>query len=436
MSVETGFYALGILVVLLALRVPIGIALVAVAFGGLYTLRGWAPAFGALRSVPFEFVAHWTLSAVPMFILMSAIAARAGLTTELYNSMRLWFGRLPGGLAIATSFAGAGFAAICGSSLATTAAMGRIAVPEMLRMGYDKGLAAGCAAAVGTVGALIPPSIIMVIYALFAEVSVSKMLIAGIVPGLLTTVIYAAMIFLRCWAKPELAPTLDMGQVTLGQKVRSLRRVAPVGVIAAAMIGSIYGGFATATEAGAVGAIATALVAWSQRAFRLSELKDCAIETATTSGALFLIAIGATLLTQFLALSGLPFFLSNTIKAMTSDPVVIILICCALYLILGAFLDTLGILLLTLPILLPIFANARIDEIWAGVILVKMLEIGLLTPPVGMNVFVMNKVVGDTIPLGRIFRGVSWFLLAEVAIMALLIAFPGLITALPDLMVE
>lgn len=434
MNVEAGFWSVGALIVLLAARVPIGVALIAVAFSGLWYLRGFGPAFGSLRSTPFEFVTHWTLSAVPMFILMSAIAARTGLTTELYRSMRLWFARLPGGLAIATSFAGAGFAAICGSSLATTAAMGKIAVPEMLKAGYDRGLAAGCAAAVGTVGALIPPSIVMVIYALFAEVSVSRMLIAGVAPGLLTTLIYALMIFLRCKAKPGLAPRVDLSGVAFGDKLRSLRRVWPVGAIAMAMIGSIYGGFATATEAGAVGAIATGLVAWAQRAFRWSALRESAIETALTSGTLFFIAIGATMLTQFLALTGLPLFISKTIVGFTSDPVTIVLMVCALYLVLGAFLDTLGILLLTLPILLPIFASAGIDEIWAGVILIKMLEIGLLTPPVGMNVFVMNKVSGDSVKLGEIYRGVTWFLVAEVAIMALLIAFPGLVLTLPNMM--
>jgi len=433
MSVEAGILSMGILVLMLAIRVPIGIALLSVAFGGLWYLRGFGPSMGALRSIPVDFVSHWTFSAVPMFILMSAVAARAGLTTELYRSMRLWFGRLPGGLAIATSFAGAGFAAICGSSLATTAAMGRIAVPEMLRQGYDKGLATGCAAAVGTVGALIPPSIIMVVYALFAQVSVSQMLIAGIVPGILTTLVYALMIFVRCSFSPNLAPSIDLSDVTLGDRFRSLRRIWPVALIAMSMIGAIYGGIATATEAGAVGAIATALVAWSQRSFRLTELRDAAIETATTTGALFVIAIGASLLSQYLALTGLPGFLSEKITGVTTDPIAIILICCVLYLLLGAFLDTFGILLLTLPILLPIFSSANINEIWAGVILVKMLEIGLLTPPVGMNVFVMSRVVGNQVGLGRIFRGVTWFLAAEVVIMALLIAFPELILTLPNM---
>ncbi|TMV14612.1 TRAP transporter large permease [Arenibacterium halophilum] len=435
MSVETGLFALAILTGLLALRVPIGIALIAVGAGGILYLRGFGPAFGMLRSVPFDFTAHWTLSAVPMFVLMSAIASHSGLTRDLYASMRLWFGRLPGGLAIATSFAGAGFAAICGSSLATTAAMGRIAVPEMVRAGYDKGLAAGCAAAVGTVGALIPPSILMVLYALFAQVSVGKMLVAGLLPGLLTTVAYAVMIGVRCHLRPELAPKVDLSGVTLRDKAISLRRIWPVGLIAAMVVGVIYGGIATATEAGAIGAVATALLAFSQRTLDRRGLMQCANETVVTTATLLLIGIGATLLAQFLALSGVPRFLSGALQDVTTNHVAVILICCLIYLVMGAFLDTIGIMLLTLPILIPIFRELGINEIWAGVILVKMLEIGLLTPPLGMNVFVMNRVSGDSIKLGTIFRGVSWFLLVEIVVMALLIFIPAIILFLPSMMI-
>ena len=434
MSVETGLFALAILTGLLALRVPIGIALIAVGAGGILYLRGFGPAFGMLRSVPFDFTAHWTLSAVPMFVLMSAIASHSGLTRDLYASMRLWFGRLPGGLAIATSFAGAGFAAICGSSLATTAAMGRIAVPEMVRAGYDKGLAAGCAAAVGTVGALIPPSILMVLYALFAQVSVGKMLVAGLLPGLLTTVTYAVMIGVRCHLRPELAPKVDLSGVTLRDKAISLRRIWPVGLIAAMVVGVIYGGIATATEAGAIGAVATALVAFSQRTLDRRGLMQCANETVVTTATLLLIGIGATLLAQFLALSGVPRFLSGALQDVTTNHVAVILICCLIYLVMGAFLDTIGIMLLTLPILIPIFRELGINEIWAGVILVKMLEIGLLTPPLGMNVFVIKGVVGDDVSLTKIFQGILWFLVADAIAVALFIAFPEIITWLPELM--
>lgn len=435
MNVEAGFLALTLLTGLLVLRVPIGVALVAVGAGGIFYLRGFGPAFGMLRSVPFDFTAHWTLSAVPMFVLMSAIASHSGLTRNLYASMRLWFGRLPGGLAIATSFAGAGFAAICGSSLATTAAMGRIAVPEMVRAGYDKGLAAGCAAAVGTVGALIPPSILMVLYALFAQVSVGKMLVAGLLPGILTTLAYSVMIGIRCRANPKLAPKIDLSGITLRDKMMSLRSIWPVALIAAMVVGIIYGGIATATEAGAIGAVATAIVAFAQRSLDRRGLMMCASETVITTATLLLIGIGATLLAQFLALSGVPRFLSGLLQGVTTDHVTIILIICVIYLIMGAFLDTIGIMLLTLPILIPIFKQLGINEIWAGVILVKMLEIGLLTPPLGMNVFVMNRVSGDSIKLGTIFAGVSWFLLVEVIVMAILIFFPAVILVLPSMMI-
>lgn len=435
MNVEAGLIALAILTGLLALRVPIGIALIAIGAGGIFYLRGFGPSFGMLRSVPFDFTAHWTLSAVPMFVLMSAIASHSGLTRDLYASMRLWFGRLPGGLAIATSFAGAGFAAICGSSLATTAAMGRIAVPEMIKAGYDKGLASGCAAAVGTVGALIPPSILMVLYALFAQVSVGKMLVAGLLPGLLTTIAYAVMIGLRCRLKPTLAPRVDMSGVTFRDKAASLRRIWPVALIATMVVGVIYGGIATATEAGAIGAVATALVAFSQRTLDRQGLMSCAQETVVTTATLLLIGIGATLLAQFLALSGVPRFLSNALQDITTNHVTIMLICCLIYLLMGAFLDTIGIMLLTLPILIPIFKQLGVNEIWAGVILVKMLEIGLLTPPLGMNVFVMNRVSGDGIKLGTIFRGVSWFLVVEVLVMAILILVPPVILFLPSMMI-
>lgn len=218
-------------------------------------------------------------------------------------------------------------------------------------------------------------------------------------------------------------------------KAASLRRIWPVGLIAAMVVGVIYGGIATATEAGAIGAVATALVAFTQRTLDRKGLMECARETVVITATLLLIGIGATLLAQFLALSGVPRFLSNTLQDITTNHVAIILICCLIYLVMGAFLDTIGIMLLTLPILIPIFKQLGVNEIWAGVILVKMLEIGLLTPPLGMNVFVMNRVSGDSIKLGTIFKGVSWFLLVEVGIMAILILVPSVILFLPSMMI-
>ncbi|OUS05167.1 C4-dicarboxylate ABC transporter [Rhodobacterales bacterium 52_120_T64] len=434
MNVELGYYSFAFLAALLVLRVPIGVSLIVVSSLGIWYLRGFKSAFGTAKVIPFDFVAHWTLSAVPMFILMGAVASRTGMTSALYGALRLWLGRVPGGLAIATSFAGAGFAAICGSSLATTAAMGRIAVPEMLKQKYDVGLATGAAAAVGTIGALIPPSIIMVIYAVFAEIPVGQMLIAGVIPGIMTSLIYALMIYLRCKFKPSLAPIVDTEPVSLSQKISGLKSVWPILLIAFGITGSIYGGLATATEAGAAGVALTVIIALFQKKLSRKVFTESSIETVQTVASVFLIAIGAALMMRFLALSGMPFHVSGLVTEFTSNPIVVILMCCMLYLILGAFLDPLGILLLTLPILLPIFDDVGMNGIWAGVILIKMLEIGMLTPPMGLNVFVMKSIMGDRVSLVQIFGGISWFLVAEVFIMALLIAFPSFILVLPSLM--
>lgn len=434
MNVELGFLSLAGLMILLALRVPIGLALMGVAIGGLYILRGVNPALSAAKVTPFEFVAHWTLSAIPMFILMGAIASNSGMIGSIYGALRLWLRRLPGGLAIATSFAGAGFAAMSGSSLATTAAMGRIAVPEMLKSGYDPRLATGIAAAVGTVGALIPPSITIVIYATFAQVSVGKMLIAGLIPGLLTAGAYAMLVLVMCRLRPNLAPRLDMPTPTLREKMASFAHIWPIPILAAGILGSIYGGIATATEAAGLGVLITFFVVLLQRRMSVSILRTSIVETVSTTSSIFLIAIGAAMMTQFLAFTGMPAYLSSYISGITDSPLGIMLICCAIYLVLGCFLDPLGVMLLTLPIMLPIIDRAHIDPIWAGIILVKMLEIGLLTPPLGLNCFVVRSTLGDQVSLGTIFAGTGWFLIAEFFIMVLLLGVPSVITWLPSLM--
>ena len=428
-----GCAGISALLVLLGLRVPIGFALTLVSLAGIWAIRGMNATFGVLKSMPYDFAAHWTLSAIPMFLLMGAIVSHAGLTTSLFAAARLWLGRLPGGLAIATNFAGAGFAAACGSSLATAAAMARIAVPEMLRFGYQPALAAGVATAVGTLGALIPPSIMMVLYAVFAEVPVGKMLIAGVLPGLLTAVCYAGLILIRCCLNPALAPTIDMSQVTMRDRWHSLVPVWPLPLLILGVIGGIYSGLVTATEAGALGAFLAGVIALLQGRYEGTFSKSL-IEAGKSTAMIFFIAIGASLFTRFLAFTGLPATLSALAGGWTQDPLVIVLVCSVVYLILGCFLDPLGVMLLTLPVLLPIFKTLSIDPIWMGVILMKYLEIGLLTPPVGLNAFIVKGVVGDAISLGSIFRGVAWFLLAEVVVMALLISFPEITLVLPRLM--
>ncbi|MCB1474519.1 MAG: TRAP transporter large permease subunit [Rhodobiaceae bacterium] len=429
-----GIIGLFSLVGLLVIRVPVGIALSLVSIAGIWSIRGMNAALGALKTIPYDFAAHWTLSAVPMFLLMGTIVAGSGMTTHLYRAMRVWLGWLPGGLAVATNFAGAGFAAASGSSLATTATLGKIAVPEMLRLGYNPGLATGVATAVGTLGAVIPPSIIIVLYAIFAQAPVGKVLIAGIIPGLLTAVIYAAMIIIRSSLNPSLAPRSKGEKLTFSEHLKIAAPIWPLPILIFGVIGGIYSGITTATEAGAIGVVLAIVVTIIQGSFSLEMMRKSLVEAAITTATLILIAIGAALFTRFLAFSGVPSIFSQMIVAAGTDTLLIVLMISVVYIILGCFLDPLGVLLLTLPILLPVFKTAHIDLVWIGIILVKYIEIGMLTPPVGLNVFIMKGVVGDAVPLTTIFKGVAWFIAAEVVVMALLIFFPEITLFLPNFM--
>jgi tripartite ATP-independent transporter DctM subunit len=311
--------------------------------------------------------------------------------------------------------------------------MGRIAIPEMLRHGYDKGLATATVAAAGTLGALIPPSILFVIYGWFTEQSIGKLLIAGILPGLLTAAVYALMIVARCLAQPQIAPRASF-EVARRERWRATREVWPLPVLILGVIGSIYGGIATPTEAGAVGALLALAIALAQRRLTVRALLDSIAEATRTTAVIFFVAVGAVLLTRFLALAGVPRFLALQVGALALDPLHLVLVLSLVYVILGTFLDPLGLMLITLPVFLPMFEALGVDLIWIGVIVVKLLEIGLLTPPVGLNVYVVKGVVGDAVPLGTIFRGLTWFLACEVVIMALLIGFPSISLYLPSLM--
>lgn len=429
-----GFLGLIALVIMLAIRVPVGVALAIVSLVGITLVRGPNAAFGALRSLPYDFTAVWTLSAIPMFLLAGAVVSNSGMTTSLFKAMRVWLGWLPGGVAVATNFAGAGFAAASGSSIATTATLGRIAVPEMLDSKYDPGLATGVASAVGTLGAVIPPSIIIVLYSIFAQAPVGQVLIAGIIPGLLTAVCYAAMIIIRCTLNPNLAPRVRGPKLSFREHLGLLSAIWPLPLLVICVVGGIYSGIMTATEAGAVGAVLAILTSMLQFRFSFAMLRRSLVDAAETTASLMLIAIGAILFTRFLALSGVPTILSDLIAVNGTSQLAIVLSIAVVYLFLGMFLDPLGVLLLTLPVLLPVFDSAEINLIWIGIILVKLIELGMLTPPVGLNVFIMKGVIGDRVSLPTIFRGVGWFLLAELVVMVLLIAFPQITLFLPAFM--
>jgi len=424
------------ILVLIGLRVPIGVAIGGVAFIGFWLLRNLDVALSVLRDTPFVFAASWDLTAIPMFLLMGSIANNSGISTSLFRAARAWFGGLPGGLAVATNMACAGFAAACGSSVAAAAAMARLAIPEMLKNGYDKGLASGVVASAGTLAALIPPSILFVLYGIFAEVSIVKLLIAGILPGLLTAAVYTIMILIRCRLDPSLAPLIkfENKEELRHERWASLGEVWPLIALILGIIGGLYGGVVTPTEAGAGGAFLAAVIGFAQRRLTLSlflaSLKDSMVTTAT----LFFIGVGAVMYTKLLALAGISQMFTDMIGSWAINPLLLVIATSIVYLILGMFLDPLGIILITIPIFVPMFAALNLDLVWLGVLVVKYVEIGLLTPPVGFNVYVVKNVVGDSIPLETIFRGCFWFLGCEVIIMTLLIAFPQISLWLPNTM--
>jgi len=427
-GVAIGSLSLLAITVLIAFRVHIGLALGGVAILGLFAQIGPTATMAIIKSTPFEFAANWELSAIPMFVFMGNIAFNTGMTESLFKAARLWLGRLPGGLAVATNFACAGFAAASGSSLATAIAMGRIAIPEMRRYKYDPGLATSVVAAAGTLGSMIPPSILLVLYGIFAEQSISKLFIAAILPGILTAVIYAIMIVVRCYMNPALAPIPDE-RPTWQERFRVLIEVWPLPLLAAGVIGSIYGGYATATEAAALGSVIAMLIAIAQRRLTFDNLRRSLFESVVASAALFFIAMGAIMMTRLMGFTALPVYLSTVMEAYAVSPLMLLVMTAILYLILGCFIDALGMVLLTLPILLPLFKAQGIDLIWFGIFVVKFTEIGMITPPLGLNIFAAKSLAPD-VPLSKIFKGATWFLGCEFVVVVLLIAFPEITSVL------
>jgi C4-dicarboxylate transporter DctM subunit len=428
--------SLGGMLVLIALRVPIGIAMGAVAFFGFWYVRNFNVALSVLSDTPFVFAANWDLSAIPMFLLMGAIAGNSGVGAALFRAAHAWFGMLPGGLAVATNWACAGFGAASGSSVAAAAVMARLAVPEMLKRKYDKGLATGVCASGGTLDALIPPSISFVIYGVFAEVSVPKLLIAGILPGLLTAAVYMIMIMVRCSIDPSLAPPVEHADRAALRRERwdSLAGIWPILVLIMGVIGGLYWGIVTPTEGGAAGAFLAAVIGIVQRKLTLAGFIDALRDAMGTTAQLFFVGIGAILYTKFLALSGTADMFKEMIGQWALDPLLLVVAVSIVYIILGTFMDPLGMILLTIPVFVPMFAALDLDLVWFGVLVVKYIGISLLTPPVGFNIYVVATATNNTIPLSTIYRGCYWFLGCEVVIMALLIAFPQISLFLPNLM--
>ena len=418
------------LIVLVFIGVRVVFAASIVGLLGLVEIIGWEAGAGLVGTIPHSKSVTYALSVLPMFILIGFLAYHAGITRQLFDAARKWIGWVPGGLAVATVFSSAGFAAVSGASTATAAVFARVAIPDMLKYGYDRRLAAGVVAAGGTLATLIPPSAILVIYAIIVEESVGALLLAGFLPGLVSALIYAAIIMIQARLRPELGPPVR--GFSWAERFRATPGILPIAAVVAIIISAVYLGWATPTEAGALGSFVVLLMAlW--RGMRWRTLREALMETAKLTVMIFSLIWGVLVFVRFLGFSGLPEAFTQFITTVDAPPI-IILICILLgYTILGMFMDAIGMLLLTLPVVYPAVIALGYDSIWFGIIVVKMAEVCLITPPIGLNCFVVNGVRPE-IPLTDVFRGIALFFIADVITIGVLIAFPEIILWLPKAM--
>lgn len=430
-----GWIGVGALFGLLAFRMSIGTALMAVSFVGITVMFNLQAALGIVSAMPFNLIGDWSLTAIPMFLFMGFIAANTGLTAGAFDLLRVLLARVPGGLASASVGACGLFAAASGSSIATTAAMSKIAVPEMLKAKYHPSLATGVVAASGTLGSLIPPSILMVLYGIFTEQSIGQLFIAGVIPGVLSAFVYMVMITVRATVTPALAPAV-IERVDRKKLLGLLWSVWPFPVLVLGVLGGIFGGFFTPTEAGAVGAFLAATVALLRRSLTRKALAEAIRQTTLATSSIFFLSIGAVMFTRFMGLSGVPRALTDMMLSVSDNQFVIILMIAVLFVILGMVIDSIGLILLTLPILLPVLEAADINLIWFGIICIKLLEIGLVTPPVGLNLYVLHSALSGEVKLRDIISGTTWFIAMDILTLFILIAFPAISLFLPSLMAQ
>jgi len=429
---NVGIVGVILLLVLIFAGVRVVYAASVVGLLGLIEIIGWDAGAAMAGTIPHSKVVAYPLSVLPMFILIGFLAYHAGITQHLFDAARKWLGWMPGGLAVSTVMATAGFAAVSGASTATAAVFSRVAIPEMLKYGYDRRLAAGVVAAGGTLATLIPPSAILVIYAIIVEESVGALLLAGFFPGIVSALIYVGIIIVAVKVRPALGPSV--GGYSWGDRFRSLPGVLPVVIVVSIVVSAVYLGWATPTESGALGAFVVFVMAlW--RGTKWKTLRDALMETAKLTVMIFSLIWGVLVFVRFLGFSGLPAAFTEFITTLDMPPLMILIGILLGYTILGMFMDAIGMLLLTLPVVHPAIIALGFDGIWFGIIVVKMAEVCLITPPIGLNCFVVNGVRPD-IPLGDVFRGIALFFIADVITIGVLIAFPEIITWLPSLLIN
>ncbi|WP_455901091.1 TRAP transporter large permease [Rhodococcus gordoniae] len=444
--VGIGCAALVMMVTLLFLRVPVALSMLVPSFAGLYAMRGERTVTSALTTLPYDEVASWTLSVVPMFVLMGLLLWRSGMTDTLYTAARQWLGWLPGGLAVGTNIAGSGLAAVSGSTTGTTYALGRIGIPEMLKAGYDRRLAVGAVLVAGLPGQLIPPSILLVLYAGIAEVPVGKALLAGIGPGILVSIMFSiAIILIAVFAKDVAGPKesrVAAADVSWGMRLKSLAAVWPIPVLVLVIIGGMFSGVFTATEAGAVAALCSVgiVLIWKRKTGGAGRaLLDGSIGTVSTVGAVFLLLVGVEALSRMMTLTGISNGFADLITSMDLGRIEFLLLMMVVYLLLGAFMDPLPMMVLTVPILIPTLESLDISLLWFGAFVVFMGELAILSPPVGILAMIVHSIVkdpqvnlGKNIPLKDVFVAAAWFLPMAIVVVLILIFFPEISTFLPD----
>ncbi len=420
-----GFAAM---LLLIFLRVPVAFSMALVGFIGVGLMRNWPSAYAMTGAVVRESGFQYLLSVLPLFILMGNFITQAKLSKELYAAAYAFLGHRKGGLAMSTVVACGGFGAVCGSSLATAATMSKVAYPEMRRLGYSRALASGSIAAGGTLGILIPPSIVMVVYAILTEQSIGKMFAAGILPGLLAIGFYLLAVRWTIWRDPNAGPPGE--RMSWKERLLVLRDVWGVLVLFIIVMGGIYGGIFSSTEAAGIGACGAFLFALLRRRLTWQVLSTVLVESARTTGMLFMVLIGALLFSSFINFTSMPGDLQDWVQQFDMSPIVVILLICAIYIVLGSVLESMSMVLLTVPIFYPLVQHLGFDLIWFGIIVVVVTEISFITPPVGMNVMVLKNLLPD-VKMQTLYRGVIPFVVADVFRLAVLLAFPVISLLLP-----
>lgn len=421
-----GFAAM--LALVLVLQTPVAFAMAVVGVLGLTWVRNWPSAYTLLGSVVQETGFQYLLSVVPLFILMGNLITQSRLSRELYAAAYAFLGHRKGGLAMSTIVACGGFGAVCGSSLATTATMSKVAYPEMRQLGYDMELASGSIAAGGTLGILIPPSVVMIVYAILTQQSIGKMFAAGILPGLLAISLYLLAVRWTIWRRPDAGPRGV--RMNWKQRAQALREVWGVLLLFGIVMGGIYGGVFTATEAAGIGACGAFVFALARQRLTWAILGEVLIESARTTGMLFMVLIGALTFANFINFTSLPADLQQLVQQFSIHPIMVIIAICCIYVLLGCVLESMSMVLLTVPVFYPLVQSLGFDLIWFGIIVVVVTEISFITPPVGLNVMVLKSLLPE-VPTRTLFAGVFPFVVADLIRLGLLIAFPIVTLALP-----